>query len=123
MLKWLLHKFRSIRPMPEIPPESRVGDPGERRAHPLNVPGPLYVEEGCCLSCGVWELEGAGLLAWDNGDYPQCYVSRQPESDDDYRNVAAILAIQDVDCIRVRNCPSRLRAVLKAAGQQYYIDS
>ena len=44
--------------------------------HPANVPGPFYVEDGCCLACGVWEQEAPGLLAWlPDADVPHCYVA------------------------------------------------
>ena len=52
--------------------------------HPANVPGPFYVEDGCCISCGRLEDVAPDLLAWlEDEDVPHCYVQRQPETDED----------------------------------------
>ena len=74
-------------------------------AHPANVPGPFYVEDGCCLACGVWEREAPGLLDWlEDGALSQCYVARQPETDAEFRQMMAAMQVNEVDCIRVRAC-------------------
>jgi len=86
------------------------------------VPGPVYVVDGSCLACGIWEQEAAGLFAWSDAEFGHCYVARQPESDDEFRQVARAMRVQDLDCIRVRSCPDRWRAVLVEMGQAEYID-
>lgn len=73
--------------------------------HPANVPGSFYVEDGCCLSCGVWETEAPGLLAWlDDSELPHCHVARQPETDAEFRQMMAAMQVNEVDCIRVHSC-------------------
>ncbi|MGQ0588271.1 MAG: hypothetical protein ACT4N8_01895 [Sphingosinicella sp.] len=73
--------------------------------HPANVPGDFYVEDSCCLACGVWETEAPGLLAWlEDGEYPHCYVARQPETDAEFRQMLRAMEVQDLNCLRVRDC-------------------
>ena len=47
--------------------------------HPKNVPGPLYVLDGCCTACGVPTSIAPELFEFDSRDH--CYVKRQPDSD------------------------------------------
>jgi hypothetical protein len=51
-----------------------------RDRHPRSAPGDFYVERSCCLACGVWEDVAAGLMEWDDSEYPQCFVARQPNT-------------------------------------------
>lgn len=114
MIRWLRRMWRNERPR-------RLPQPAQP-AHRLNVPGPVYVVDGCCLSCGVWELNAPEHFAWSDDPVPQCYVSRQPESDEEVENVARAMRFQEFDCIRVRSCPDRWRAILERMGQAEFID-
>src|SRR5207253_2928368 len=44
--------------------------------HPKNSPGPFYVENGQCISCGAPESEANGLISHD--DQGHCFFARQP---------------------------------------------
>ncbi len=91
--------------------------------HPANVPGSFYVEDGCCLACGVWEDAAAGLLAWlPDAELPHCYVARQPETDPEFERMMFAMEINEVDCIRVRNCKPDWAARLREAGLGDQID-
>jgi hypothetical protein len=68
--------------------------------NPHNVPGDFYVEDGCCLACGVPEVEAPGLFARD-GD-GQCYVTRQPQGGQELRRMLSVLRVQELQCIRYR---------------------
>src|SRR5262245_49893930 len=56
--------------------------PPER--HPLNAPGPFYVEKDSCLLCRTPEAEAPDLiqLRWDgsDSDLNGCYFKKQPET-------------------------------------------
>jgi hypothetical protein len=105
--RWLL----GIRPQAYIP----------RPPHPANVPGPFYVEDGCCISCGVWELEAPDLLAWVPGEN-QCYVQRQPETDAEFERMKRAMEVGEVDCIRVHACRPEWMERLRNDGLGEQID-
>lgn len=95
-----------------------------RKAHPANIPGPFYVEDGCCVFCGVWELDAPDLLAWsDNSDTPHCYVARQPETDAEFQRMRRAMDSADLDCIRVHNCRPEWEAQLRLDGLGDQIDT
>lgn len=102
-----------------------AAQPGSNRRppHPANVPGPFYVEDGCCLACGVWEAEAPGLLAWlPAADIPHCYVARQPETEAEFGQMMSAMHFGEVDCIRVRNCKPDWAKRLREAGLGGQID-
>ena len=111
MFRWLIKGLR--KGQVRTPPQPA------RPAHRQNVPGPVYVVDGCCLSCGVWEQDAPEHFAWSDDS---CYVSRQPENDEEFAKVARAMRVQELDCIRVRNCPDRWRAILERMGQGDLID-
>ena len=92
--------------------------------HPANVPGTFYVEDGCCISCGVWEDVAPDLLAWvPDENTPHCYIFRQPETDDEFVRMMDAMHVGEVDCIRARNCRPDWAARLRKAGLGDQIDS
>ena len=110
---WL---FGRTEPVPTAP---RAYNP-----HPANVPGPVYVENGCCLGCAVWHDVAGDYLAWDdNGQGSHCYVRRQPADDQEFESIVAAMKMQEVDCIRLRGGPARWSARLIAEGQSDFIDA
>ena len=91
--------------------------------HPANVPGPFYVEDGCCMSCGVWELEAPNLLGWvEDENTSHCYVKRQPETDSEFAQMMEAMKVGDADCIRVHNCRAGWLARLRKEGLGHHID-
>jgi hypothetical protein len=91
--------------------------------HPANVPGAFYVEDGCCLACGVWEAEAPGLLEWlPEAKIPHCYVARQPETDTEFAQMMSAMQVNEVDCIRVHGCKPDWILRLRAAGLAAQID-
>lgn len=96
-----------------------------RPPHPANVPGSFYVEDGCCISCGVWEEVAPDLLEWQEEDghrYEHCYVSKQPETEAEFERMKAAMEVGEVDCIRVRNCRLDWAERLRADGLGRQID-
>ncbi len=94
-----------------------------RPPHPANVPGTFYVEDGCCISCGVWEDVAPDLLAWlPDGSYSHCYVARQPETDEEFVRMMDAMHVGEVDCIRARHCRHDWADRLRQAGLGHHID-
>jgi hypothetical protein len=110
-------------PAPAAVPASTTPHPRRNPPHPANVPGPFYVEDGCCLACGIWEDEAEGLLAWlPDAKLPHCYVARQPATDAEFAQMLTAMEINEVDCIRVHGCRSDWAERLRAAGLGGQID-
>jgi hypothetical protein len=94
-----------------------------RPPHPANVPGTFYVEDGCCISCGVWEDVAPDLLAWlPDGSYSHCYVARQPETDEELSRMMEAMHVGEADCIRVRQCRPDWAERLRRARLGHQID-
>jgi hypothetical protein len=56
--------------------------PPHQGSHPLNAPGPFYVGNGECISCGVPHVVAPELMAWEsspNDPHGHCYFKRQPD--------------------------------------------
>lgn len=100
-----------------------VSMPANPVPHPANVPGPFYVVDGCCMACGVWEIDAPGLLEWlPDVEFPHCYVARQPVTDGELNMMVNAMRSNEVDCIRVRNCGPDWMARLLAEGLGEQID-
>jgi hypothetical protein len=71
-----------------------------RKRHHLNVIGDFYVEDGCCISCGLAHAEAPGLLAEfiDAAD-GHCYVKRQPQTSQEVDEAIDAIMISEVNCI------------------------
>ena len=68
-------------------------------AHPRNVPGEFYVENGCCTLCGVpWHIAPELFRYDDTG----CWVARQPANADERSKMLKVIDTQELDCIRSR---------------------
>ena len=94
--------------------------------HPANVPGPFYVQDGCCISCGVWEDVAPDLLAWieeEDERLSHCYVSRQPQTDAEFERMKQAMEVGEVDCIRVRACKAEWMENLRRSGLGHHIDT
>ncbi|HEY5721382.1 MAG TPA: ferredoxin [Allosphingosinicella sp.] len=76
-------------------------------AHPLNVPGPFYVEKGCCIACGVPESIAPEIFDWAP-DEAHCFVACQPQTAREVDRTLEALFSGEVDCIRYRGRDPRL---------------
>lgn len=118
ILGWLRERFRPATRTIE-PPQAHVPRP----PHPANVPGTFYVEDGCCISCGVWKDVAPDLLAWiPDGSYSHCYVARQPQTEEEFARMVDAMNVGEVDCIRARNCRTDWAERLRRAGLGHQID-
>jgi hypothetical protein len=92
---------------------------GTIRPHPKNAPGDFYVEDGCCLYCGVPDAIAPGMFAWDDN---HCFVARQPTTPGDLENMLEAMREADLECIRYRGqAPDIVRSVVEY-GQGYLLD-
>ncbi|MFT3998142.1 MAG: hypothetical protein QM667_12115 [Asticcacaulis sp.] len=88
------------------------------RRYPKNVAGDFYVEDGCCLTCGVPEGEAADMFAWDEGaEYAHCYVSRQPETPADTETMLHVVWSAEAECIRYAGSDAEIIRRLVQSGE------
>jgi hypothetical protein len=74
--------------------------------------GGFYVEEGCCVSCGVPQMVAPELVGWTEEESPSCYWIRQPETADEVNRAIRIIREQDLGCHRYSgNDPAILKRV------------
>jgi hypothetical protein len=92
-----------------------------RTPHPLNVPGPFYVEHDCCLCCGVPEHYAPDLFA-SIMHHEQCFVKRQPHTPDELDRMVEVLETQELNCVRYRGNDQLVRLRLVRAGLRDLID-
>ena len=82
------------------------------RPHPMNVPGPFYVVDGCCTACNVPFAEAPGLFAYDGKNH--CYVKSQPSTKEELNGMLRAAWAAELQCIRYRGQDS---AVLRRLGE------
>jgi hypothetical protein len=79
----------------ELPPEwARSSEP-----HAKNAPGPFYVINAECITCGAPHVVAPDLVAWETdseGGCSHCYFKKQPE--DPYELTQAIAAVAASCC-------------------------
>jgi len=86
------------------------------KAHPSNAPGPFYVEEGCCISCGVPHDVAPEIFAWAEGER-HCFVARQPRDGDEIDRTLRALWSAETDCIRYRGSdPALVKRIAELGG-------
>lgn len=85
-------------------------------AHPDNAAGPFYVEQGCCLRCGVPIDVAPAIFDWA-ADESQCIVKQQPASAREVDRILIAICSAEVDCIRYRGGDPALARRLAQAGQ------
>lgn len=90
-------------------------EPG--KPHPANVPGQFYVEDGCCLSCGVPESIAPDLFKWTDDGW-HCYINKQPENDAEFDQMFEAMTSSEADCIRARTCSAKFFERLKSTGYE-----
>ncbi len=89
--------------------------------HPDNVSGPFYVENGCCLSCGIPEGIAPEIFTWAP-DQSHCFVSRQPETEDETDRTLRALLSAEVECIRYRGYDIDVRRRIAEFGSGHCCD-
>ena len=91
------------------------------RPHPKNVPGDFYVEDGCCLYCGMPEVTAPTLFAWDDSGH-HCFVARQPTTPEEVGNMLEAMRNSEVECVRYRGQASDIVRRVVEYGQGHLLD-
>ena len=96
---------------------SNVRHRKQMAAHPhkLNAPGDFYVEESCCMSCGVPFSEAPDLFKWDGEG--QCYVNKQPADAAELEQMFKAFSVADLGCIRYKGTQRVIQIRLVQAGE------
>ena len=90
--------------------------------HSLNVPGPFYIEDGCCTSCMAAPTEAPGHIHFDDAT-KHCYVAHQPSSADDFNSVVRAAWVAELSCVRYRGTEQSLLIRLAEAGLRSICDT
>jgi hypothetical protein len=90
------------------------------RPHPENANGPFYVEDGCCVACGVPEAVAPELFAWDGNGH--CFVKRQPITPAETDQALHVVAHAELSCIRYRGLDPEVFARFAELGEPELCD-
>jgi hypothetical protein len=60
-------------------------------AEPKSASGDFYVEETCCMSCGVTQEIAPDLVGWTNENLQQCCWVQQPQTKDELDRAIQII--------------------------------
>ena len=93
----------------------------ERKAHPLNVAGPFYVEDGCCLLCDLPRALAPDMFRFTNNT-DHCYVYQQPETEEQMGRMVEAIKAAEVACIRCRSRDPSLLRLLKDQQAEEHCD-
>jgi len=93
----------------------------QHKAHPHNVPGPFYVEDGCCLWCDVPRSIAPEMFKYTD-DQQHCFVHTQPSTGAELQKVIEVLKTQDIGCIRCRSQNCELLKQLTEEGLRHICD-
>lgn len=100
---------RSSAGKPRLAPEREIPD----RAHAKNAPGPFYVVDTECMTCGYPHVLAPDLMAWEmnsEGREAHCYFRKQPETPQEIEQ--AVNAVNGSCCGALRYAGSD-REILK----------
>jgi hypothetical protein len=86
------------------------------KPHPSNAPGPFYVEDGCCNTCGVpYEIAPDLFGLTECGTH--CFVQRQPASPEETDSMVRALWSAEASCLRYSGSdPALLRRLAEFGG-------
>ena len=87
----------------------------EPKPYLLNVDGPFYVEDGCCLLCDLPRTLAPDMFKYNEAK-DHCYVYKQPESKDQLCRMVQAVASAELACIRYRGCDKHVLRLLKKQG-------
>jgi ferredoxin len=88
--------------------------------NPKNVPGPFYVRDGCCTACGITENEAPDHFTYD--EHGQCYVRKQPCTQQETDQMVQAMWGAEFDCIRYRGRDPDVFQRLGAMGKPHLCD-
>jgi hypothetical protein len=89
-------------------------------AEPKSAIGDFYVEETCCMSCGVPQEIAPDLVGWTNEDLQQCYWVKQPQTADELDRAIQIIHAQEIGCHRYSGSDRAILRRLPAEHCDHY---
>src|SRR5579872_4377324 len=72
-------------------------DVAEHPRDSRNAPGPFYVVQNQCISCGAPQAEAPGLVTLDDGG---CYFHKQPETDAEVNDAIRSMLVSCIEVYR-----------------------
>jgi hypothetical protein len=87
----------------------------EPKPHPLNVDGPFYVADGCCICCDLPRALAPDMFKFNEAN-DHCYAFSQPETEDQLRRMVEAVASAELACIRYRGHEKHVLRLLKKKG-------
>jgi hypothetical protein len=89
--------------------------------HPLNVPGPFYVEAGLCMLCCVPEHEAPDLIGFykdPTGTHREshCYFRKQPQTPEELERAIAATRLACCGAYRYGGSNPEILKRLRQAG-------
>jgi hypothetical protein len=95
----------------------------------LNAAGDFYVKDACCMACGVPGVIAPGLFGGFDGTgreflegVSQCWVKKQPQSNEELDAMIETIRSQELTCIRYGGADPVILARLRNAGEDQSID-
>ncbi|MDQ2687476.1 MAG: ferredoxin [Armatimonadota bacterium] len=117
----MLQIFKKLFARPQQSAVPPVKCPRTLERHPLNAPGPFYVVNGDCLTCGLAEAEAPELIE-SVETHGHCYYKRQPETTEEVEQAIMAMAVSETAAHRYGgNDPVILRR-LKMLGCEWHCD-
>jgi len=68
--------------------------------NPESVPGDFYVEQDCCLSCGLPQHIAPGLVGRSETGSGDCVWKKQPSTPQEIEQAIKVLQFQELTCHR-----------------------
>ena|SRR5580700_3116964 len=69
-------------------------------AEAISAFGDFYVQDACCMSCGVPQAIASDLVGWTNENLTQCYWLKQPQTTEELDRAIKIIHTQELGCHR-----------------------
>jgi hypothetical protein len=95
-------------------------------AYVKNVAGDFYVEDGCCITCGIPTVIAPDIFRFDdeveNTNDSQCYVYRQPKTADEINRTLEAIGSAEAECIRYRGVEHEILRRIVEAGVESVCD-
>ena|SRR5262252_568999 len=93
----------------------------QRPPHPLNAPGPFYVENDECIACGAPHAVAPDLMAWtENPDkHPgrtHCYFTKQPQDETELREALDAIAASCCGALRYAGSDKEVLKAIRKSG-------
>lgn len=77
--------------------------------HPANAPGDFYVEDQCCVTCGIPVEKAPDVFAWfGEPEASHCVVAKQPITNEAVSRTLIVMCAAELQCIRYRGTDANI---------------